>query len=74
MLIARLESPIKRDAYAEVFNKHNEIIKRGENPGAGHLQKRQNSAKPSIDTANPPTISPAVALDEDGQDISTYLS
>jgi hypothetical protein len=72
VLTSRLEPPTKRDAYAEVLAKHNEIIKRGENPGSGHLRKRQNN-KP-VDNANAPTITPAVAVDEDGQDISMCMS
>jgi hypothetical protein len=62
----RLESPVKRDAYAEVVAKHEELVKRGEDPGSAHLRKRQNGDVPG----NTPTIQPAVAVDEDGQDIS----
>ena len=75
----RLVSPVKRDAYAEILAKHNEIVKRGEHPGSGHLLGRRdaasgselNVATPGILLGNTPTITPAVALDEDGQDIST---
>ena len=63
-------SPVKRDAYAEIVAKHEELVKRGENPGSGHLGKRQNGEV----QGNPPTIHPAVAVDEDGQDISMFYS
>lgn len=67
---SRLEPPVKRDAYAEVIAKHEELIKRGEDPGSAHLRKRQNGDV----KGNAPTITPAVAVDEDGQDISiSYL-
>lgn len=64
---SRLESPVKRDAYAEVMAKHEELVKRGEDPGSAHLLKRQSGEV----QGNPPTIQPAVGVDEDGQDIST---
>ena len=67
LLISRLSSPVKRDAYAEILAKHNEIVKRGELPGSGHLLDRRAKGFLPGDT---PKISPAVALDEDGQDIS----
>jgi hypothetical protein len=63
---SRLEPPVKRDAYAEVIAKHEELIKRGEDPGSAHLRKRQSGDV----QGNAPTITPAVAVDEDGQDIS----
>jgi len=71
-------SPVKRDAYAEVLSKHYEIVKRGEFPGSGHFIERRapdpsaNSQPQTEGTlfGKTPTVSPAVALDEDGQDIS----
>jgi hypothetical protein len=70
---------VKRDAYAEVLAKHNEIVKRGEIPGSGHLLDRRQVSSGSESEGEggsdspifsvTPTISPAVALDEDGQDI-----
>ena len=83
----RLNAPVKRDAYSAVLDAHNEVLKRGEYPGEGHLVRRSPSgsdsgtdlgsdlaATPSAAATflpgNPPTISPAVTLDEDGQDIS----
>jgi hypothetical protein len=90
LIIISLESPVKRDAYAEIVAKHNDLIKRGEFPGSGHvLERRQNDIATtflnSLSSAdgddsndilfgNTPTISPAVALDEDGQDISMFIS
>ena len=65
---SRLESSIKRDAYVEIVAKHAELVKRGEDPGSAHLRKRQSGDVPG----NTPTIEPAVALDEDGQDISMF--
>lgn len=71
-------STVKRDAYAEVLSKHFEIIKRGEIPGSGHLIERR-AAHPSSGSGSKdenilfgdtPTVSPALALDEDGKDIS----
>jgi hypothetical protein len=64
----RLNSPLQRDAYAEVLNAHYEVLKRGEYPGTGHLQKRQNPS--GILASTPPEVVPAVVLDEDGQDVS----
>ena len=81
----RLDSPVKRDAYAEVLAKHNELVKRGETPGSAHLlSKRRNGdfsssgsdsepeagAPTSILFADTPAVTPAVSLDQDGQDIS----
>lgn len=68
----RLSSPVKRDPYSEVLEKHNDLVKRGENPGDGHLIERKFGANglPKPLLGNPPTVSPAVALDEDGDDIS----
>jgi Eukaryotic aspartyl protease len=70
---------VKRDAHAEVLAKHNEIIKRGEIPGSGHLLDRRQVSSGSESEgegesdspifSETPTISPAVALDEDGKDI-----
>lgn len=57
-------------------------MKRGELPGSGHFLKRRDFMSGS-DTSedfssflagNTPTISPAIALDEDGQDISINLN
>lgn len=71
-------STVKRDAYAEVLSKHLEIIKRGEIPGSGHIIERRG-ARPSSGSGSgsgnilfgeTPTVSPALALDEDGKDIS----
>jgi hypothetical protein len=113
LLTFRLDAPVKRDAYAEIVAKHNEIVKRGESPGPGDLEKRrhhhhhhrpppppyydsesysenesgdesENGNDPNIQNptnsgnqdptgilfGNTPIISPAVALDEDGQDVS----
>ena len=70
-MTGRLNSPVKRDTYAEVLNAHYEVMKRGEFPGTGHLQKRQ-SARGFLHSSSP-TISPAIALDEDGHDVSKYL-
>ena len=77
-LTIRLLSPVKRDAYAEVLSKHYELVKRGEIPGSGHFIERRaadsssNSAPDSkgILFGDTPTVSPAVAVDEDGKDIS----
>jgi hypothetical protein len=71
-------SPVKRDAYAEVLSKHYEIVKRGEIPGSGHFIERRatdsssdsSSGNEDILFGETPTVSPAVALDEDGKDIS----
>jgi len=66
--MGRLGSPVKRDAQAEIQSKHFELIRRGELPGEAHiLERRQNG----VVVGDKPTISPAVVLDEDGQDIST---
>jgi hypothetical protein len=71
--VRRLESPVKRDPQAEILSKHNDLIKRGILPGEGHvLERRQFVDKPNgtgILEGDPPTISPAVVLDEDGNDI-----
>jgi hypothetical protein len=71
-------STVKRDAYAEVLSKHFEIIKRGEIPGSGHFIERRGahpssgsgSESENILFGETPTVSPALALDEDGKDIS----
>lgn len=71
-------SPVKRDAYAEILSKHNEIVKRGDIPGSGHFIERRaadssSDSQPEIGGTlfgKTPTVSPAVALDEDGRDIS----
>jgi hypothetical protein len=109
--MARLESPVERDGYAELLAKHNEIVKRGDIPDSVPLIRRSGSESDSVDDGSdssdsdesgadtdtgaefaeegvssssasglndatgilfgsPPTVSPAVALDEDGQDIS----
>jgi len=69
---------VKRDAHAEVLAKHNEIVKRGEIPGSGHLLDRrqvssgsesEGEGEPSAIFSTTPTLSPAIALDEDGHDI-----
>ena len=88
VLKCRLDSPVKRDAYAEVLAKHNELVKRGEAPGSAHLLwKRRHggssssgsdsedgeSAPTSILVADTPSVTPAVGLDQDGQDISLPL-
>ena len=65
--VGRLGRTVKRDAQAEIQSKHFDLIRRGELPGEAHiLERRQNGVVPG-DT---PSISPAVVLDEDGQDIS----
>ena len=60
--------------HGELMKKHNELVSRGDIPGSDHLIKRGSSSS-SLDSgilySNTPTISPAVALDEDGDDIST---
>lgn len=63
---------MKRDAYTEVLSKHYEIVKRGEVPGSGHFIERRDPSSGSKDIlfGETPTVSPALALDEDGKDIS----
>ena len=82
-LIDRLVSPVKRDAKAEILAKHYEIIKRGELPGFGHFLERRDvdhlsDAASEILPSGPifakePEIQPALALDEDGNDISIFF-
>jgi hypothetical protein len=83
-----LGSTVERDGYSQLVAKHNEIVKRGENPGSAHLKKRKNGGNSSnaktitqaakassatgVSVSKQPSISPAVALDEDGQDICTF--
>jgi hypothetical protein len=84
----RLQSPIIRDTYSAILEKHNEILRRGDNPGVAHLRKRDGSSDSELLTSpsenendtttgilfgNPPAVTPAVTLDEDGQDISTTV-
>jgi hypothetical protein len=103
---------VKRDGYAELVAKHNEIVKRGDIPGTAHIVRNadSSSAPPTSSSddsdsdsdsnsdsdteldetselsdgtqsgsdkgilrGNNPTVSPAVALDEDGNDISMAL-
>jgi hypothetical protein len=86
-LNCRLDSPVKRDAYGEVLAKHNELVKRGETPGSGHLLSKRHkidssssgsdsedgaSTPTSILFGDTPTVTPAVAVDQDGQDISCH--
>ena len=89
ILTRRLNSPVERDTYAEILRKHNDLIKRGEYPGSGHILGRRQSdiaitSPTSLSLAegentngilfgDHPTISSAAPLDEDGQDISTYI-
>ena len=84
----RLDSPVKRDAYGEVLAKHNELVKRGETPGSAHLLAKRHkggssksvsdsqtevTTPTSILLADTPAVTPAVPLDQDGQDISIPL-
>jgi hypothetical protein len=62
--MGRFGSPVERDYQAEILAKHYELIDRGEFPGDAHVIQRRDIVTPG----SPPTISPAVTLDEFGQD------
>ena len=80
----RLDSPVKRDAYAEIAAKHADIVKRGEFPGYSHILFKRDTLEPALASAvnvasgilvgDKPQISPAAALDQDGHDISMSVS
>jgi hypothetical protein len=65
--MGRFGSLVKRDCQAEILAKQYELIDRGEFPGDAHVIQRRDEW--AITPGSPTTFTPAVVLDEFGQDV-----